>query len=266
MITRLFFSFVLVILFYISGCAKEGNSFVRINSDTFQVARKTFVSNDKNKPKVTLLGVVHIGEKRYYEEIQRYLDRADVVLYESVGSQAEITELKNKCPEVLQGGSLVDHKVGAEQLELVRQKDHIREAKHFVHADYSYTQLFDGLGIALGKPFCERFHEATDDNGAFLKKSDKIFQDTSPTTSRNLLALLLTKSLHYENKEGNNDIIIFRRNDWAFNIFKEQLLKCGAGQELVIFYGAAHMPDFEDSLNKLNFYEDDIEWFNAFSL
>ncbi len=50
-----------------------------------QVAARTLVSPKEDGPRVTLLGVSHLGDATYYEKIQKKLDAADLVLFEGVG-------------------------------------------------------------------------------------------------------------------------------------------------------------------------------------
>ena len=47
-----------------------------------QIASRTLVSPEEEGPSVTLLGVSHLGNPTYYEEIQKKLDRSDLVLFE----------------------------------------------------------------------------------------------------------------------------------------------------------------------------------------
>lgn len=48
------------------------------------IAITKFAMKDKGKPTITLVGVSHIGDAKYYKALQRVLDAHDVVLYESV--------------------------------------------------------------------------------------------------------------------------------------------------------------------------------------
>lgn len=49
-----------------------------------QTAARTFRSDQPNTPEIHLVGAVHIGEKKFYEELQAFLDQHDVVLFEGV--------------------------------------------------------------------------------------------------------------------------------------------------------------------------------------
>lgn len=57
---------------------------------TLEIATKTFAPGDggggsgKPGPKVHLVGAVHIGDKPYYEQLQKMLDAYDLVLFEGV--------------------------------------------------------------------------------------------------------------------------------------------------------------------------------------
>ena len=50
----------------------------------FETATRVYRRPDGTGPVVALVGVVHIGDKRYYDEIVRILEQSEVVLYESV--------------------------------------------------------------------------------------------------------------------------------------------------------------------------------------
>lgn len=67
---------------------RESLAFVRsraIDGVTgFDTASRTYTSRDGSTLEITLVGVVHIGDAAYYEEIVAELARHDVVLYESV--------------------------------------------------------------------------------------------------------------------------------------------------------------------------------------
>ena len=54
-----------------------------------EVAVRTLVSPKEGGPRVTLLGVSHLGDSGYYEKIQKKLDEADLVLFEGVGFEKD---------------------------------------------------------------------------------------------------------------------------------------------------------------------------------
>jgi len=64
------------------------SSFMRSRSadgvTAFDTATRVYRRLDGTGPVVSLVGVVHIGDRGYYEELVGILDRSDIVLYESV--------------------------------------------------------------------------------------------------------------------------------------------------------------------------------------
>jgi len=67
----------------------EAASFLRVievpkRSVGLEIASRRFVDPDGAGPDVTLVGVVHIGDRSYYRAVQTLLEPFDVVLYESV--------------------------------------------------------------------------------------------------------------------------------------------------------------------------------------
>lgn len=67
----------------------DAPDFLRVNeqkgkSVALEVAVVSYESAREEDPAITLVGVAHIGDQVLYEEIQKVLDRHDIVLYESV--------------------------------------------------------------------------------------------------------------------------------------------------------------------------------------
>ncbi|CAG0999050.1 hypothetical protein PHYC_02751 [Phycisphaerales bacterium] len=54
------------------------------NNRQLQVAIRTFAPKEGDGPLVQLVGAVHLGDKAYYDELQKYLDAQAIVLYEGV--------------------------------------------------------------------------------------------------------------------------------------------------------------------------------------
>lgn len=59
------------------------------NNRQLQVAIRTLAPKDGPGPLVQLVGVVHIGDKAYYDELQKFLDAQSIVLYEGVKPEGE---------------------------------------------------------------------------------------------------------------------------------------------------------------------------------
>lgn len=244
------------------GCAREGNPYARIKAGSFEVASKTFVPVNGVGPKITLLGAVHIGEKSYYEQLQRRLDRADIVLFEHIGLPEEKVEVDAKCPHFNDDGG--GHTESAQELKLETQTQNIRHGRHFVHADIGLSELYDLLNVAPGRPICERLSRVPSKNTNEKEKNKLIETDVK----RSAVALALVKSLGHEREyaDETEKIILFHRNKAVIKRLCERLPGFKASQEIMIFYGAAHMPDIENSLEEMGYMLDNSEWLAAFSL
>ena len=248
-----------------SSCAREGNSYARIKENSFQLASKSFLPTKGTGPKITLLGVIHIGEERYYREIQAILNKADLVLFEGIGNQAERDEIKKNCPQMLKANINAQHKKSAKNLELVFQQKIIEHGgDKFVHADVTRMQLFDALKIAPNKPLCERLKVEEEQ-----KEQPRDAKAPPADIARNSLAFALSKSLSHEKNEfttEDDEAIIFYRNQVLMKKLGEYLPRYSSGQEIVILFGAGHMPDIEASLLNMDYSFSETKWFSAFGL
>lgn len=80
---------------------ESGDAYVRVRDSedgshtVLQVAIRSFKNANKpQQPVVHLVGVTHIGDKAYYNELQKFLDEQDVVLFEGVKPGAAATDLE----------------------------------------------------------------------------------------------------------------------------------------------------------------------------
>ena len=81
------------------------------------------------------MGAIHIGDKTYYEELNRRFRRYDAVLYELVAPREANVPQPGQCPGTAVGGVQVGMK---SLLALAFQLDCIDyAAKNMVHADMS---------------------------------------------------------------------------------------------------------------------------------
>src|SRR5205807_4270459 len=93
---------------------------------------------------VDLIGVVHIGDRSYYEKLNRQFEQYDVLLYELVAPQG------TRIPRG--GGGQTGNPVGMLQqlmkgaLDLESQVEHIDyHKKNFVHADLSPDEMLKAM-------------------------------------------------------------------------------------------------------------------------
>lgn len=237
------------------------------------------VGDDRPGVSVDLIGAVHIGDKSYYDELNKLFANYDVVLYELVAPEG------TKIPkEGRKGGN--GHPIAAMQngmssmLELVHQLDCVDYTKdNFVHADMS-PEEFNKSMTDRGESFMQMFLRMMGQGMAQQAANQK---NGGGNTDLNLLVALFSRDRasklkvlmadQFENMESQmlvfdgpgGSTIITERNKRAFEVLDKQL-KAGK-KKIGVFYGAGHLPDMEKRLAADFFLKREGEqWLTAWSL
>ena len=220
------------------------------------------------KVMVDLVGAVHIGEKKYFQQLNKQLSQYDVVLYELVAPKGTRIPTGGR-----QGGSTnplswmqgsMKNMLGLEsQLELIDY-----QSKNFVHADLSPTELSEKMSERGDNMFTlglSAFSEMMENQAKMAEKmkanpNSGISQQmdfgsimeliNNPLELKRMMASQFTTSGAMEMGLGKklNQLIVTDRNKAAMKVLKSQLDR--NKKRIAIFYGAAHMPDFEKRLVK----------------
>ena len=211
---------------------------------------------------VDLIGAVHIGERAYYEELNRRFDQYDVLLYELVAPENTVIPRGGKRAGTNPIAMLQDsakNMLGLQsQLELV---DYTRS--HFVRADMTPTQIGDKMAERGETAFTVALSTLADvmrqqnlatrqaDQPADSKDIEELsFFDLigNPLKLKQVMAeqFVRTGSLDQSLGGSLNQMLVIDRNAEALRGLQRQI---AAGKKKIgIFYGAAHMPDFEKHL------------------
>lgn len=272
--------------------APAGQKFLRITRDdedepvSLDTAIVHYVSTDPQHKElsVDLIGVIHIGEKDYYDQLNKELAKYDVVLYELVapeGTKVTKGESRGAHPiSALQGGM-------KSMLELELQLDHIDyQPENFVHADMTpegFSKSMEDRGENMLTMFFRMLGQSIAQQSRMQAR-----QQASPAGRRNandadmLLALFDRNRSHklkqlmaaqFEDLEGamgmfngpDGSTIITERNKVALEGLKKQI--DGGKRKLAVFYGAGHMPDMEQRLlADFSLERDSERWLPAWQL
>ncbi|MEE8452223.1 MAG: hypothetical protein V3R99_09920 [Thermoguttaceae bacterium] len=219
------------------------------------IVRYTPRGDRRGKPTVDLIGAVHIGEKSYYEQLNREFRKYDAVLYELVAPEG------TKVPK---GGGTSNHPVSMLQngmksiLKLEFQLSEIDYGReNMVHADMTPEQFAKSMkqrGETMFTMFLRMMSHAMMQQQS-SKVSDTqlllaLFQkDRALALKRVLAEQFQDMGGSFAALEGpNGSTLISGRNGVALKVLREQLDQ--GKRKIAIFYGAGHMDDFRKRLEK----------------
>ena len=262
--------------------AKSKPLYIRLATDDNgkSTALQTAIVRFRGKPGtpyagrvVDLVGVVHIGQREYYEDLDKRLGTYESVLYELVAPDG--TRIR---PEDLQKSRslLASMQTGMKdmlnleyQLELINYM-----AENFTHADMSPDEFSKDLARRgdsiwkmgarmLGAGMASQASTGGDFGMMFALFSEDRSKSMKKVMARQLVDIeSVTAGMDDENGENT---LIKGRNEKAFSILRKEL---DAGKKtLAVFYGAGHLPDMAKRL-KDEFYMEagETTWLDAWDL
>jgi len=228
----------------------------------------------KSEPIVDLVTAVHIGEKSYYEQLNRQFEDYDAVLYELVAPEgtrvpkggAESDSLISMVQKVMK--NLLDLEFQLQMIDYTRP--------NLVHADMSPEQFAESMN-KRGESIFSIFIRML---GAALAQQNS---GNAPATDAQLFLALFDQNRaralkrimaeQFQSMDGmltalegaGGSTLISERNKTALNVLRKQI-KDGK-KKLAIFYGGGHMPDFDKRLrNEFGLESVNTRWFVAWDL
>lgn len=270
-ITQLSLAVIGILCLGLSAYGQDTSDHIKyVPGQGLQVAVTEYVAPNSSVT-LTLYGVVHVGESKYYDQVQKNLDKFDTVLYEGVKSGAKPN------PETVALNTM--QKLMGLVLGLKFQKDGIDYTrKNLVHADISMDELqksLDGksltpLGQYLDTNQLESFLKTIK---PFLDLAENFLQEwikTNPEFQTKIKAQFAQQLGQADiNKQMSPEMykaIVLDRNQIVIDVFQEQLQNHPEKKSYAIFYGAAHMPDFEKRLAKMGYTQKSKRWETAWEI
>ena len=283
---RLIFKALLVLACLIptlpaAGADFRNPEFIRIqrNENRDPVALQTAIAKyvpagSEKGAEIDLVAVVHIGEQAYYERLNKEFEKYDAVLYELVAPEGNKPpqggEMKSDNPlAMLQQG--MTFFLGLEhQLQVVDYRK-----SNFVHADLSP----EGMKKAMRERGDDKMTIILGVIADLLRKRNLDADKPEPQTPDiSLTDLLNPKKLkrimaqQFEDAGGDvslggtiNRLLVEDRNKACIKVLQQQLT--AGKKKIAIFYGAAHMPDFDKRLKEdFGMKRTESEWITAWNL
>jgi hypothetical protein len=205
---------------------------------------------------IDLVGAVHVGEKEYYDQLNKLFESYDAVLFELVapeGARVVPGQSRGRHPV-----SMLQH-VMKDVLKLEFQLDCVDySVPNMVHADMSpaeFSQSMKDRGESFWKMFVRAMGQAMTQHQQQRAPSDLELLVALVARDRDLrLKRLMAEQ--FEHMEGqleaingpDGSTIITERNKRALQVLREQLEK--GRKRLAIFYGAGHLSDMAKRLEQ----------------
>ena len=227
---------------------------------------------------VDLVGAVHLGGKAYYDTLDRVFRGYDAVLYELVAPDNARVPKPGRKP----AGAIGSAQQGlTKMLGLEFQLEQIDYgARNFVHADLSPKE-FEAAMAKRGESWWSMFFKlmkegsARAERGAGKGAADVgfgdlfglLFGNDREVRLRRIMAEQFTDmevlTAAFGGEEGSS--LITDRNAAALDVLRDQI---GRGRRrIAIFYGAAHMDDFDERLRQdFGMEPFETDWLEAWDL
>ena len=249
---------LITLLWHAVAFSGEPSDYIRYAEDAkssrLEVAIKTFLLPTGKT--VDLIGVVHIADAAYYQELNHRFDAYDAVLFERVGDPRALTE---SAP--ITGGLSSLQQAAGTYLNLTFQLGAIDYRKpNMVHADAT-TEEFAKMQLERGENMVTLFARAMQAqmggpvNSAAMQELDTfgliriLMSDDSAAEFKKSLAKVFDQmeamTAAMEGKDGT--VVLGGRN--ALVVSKVKAVLAGRKQRrIAVFYGGAHMPGIEAAL------------------
>ncbi len=219
---------------------------------------------------VDLIGVVHIGDRKYYETFNEKFKQYDVLLYELVAPAGTIIPPGGR--EAADNPITMMQDMAQTMLGLASQTDHVDyTAGNFVHADMSPTEMAEAMKERGDNAMTFALSAAADlirqaNLRAKQLAAEQARSDAPPMAPVDLITMLTDSAAGSKLKVqmaeqfgamGSTDMalgatinqaIVRDRNAAAMRVLQKQVAQ--GHRKIGIFYGAAHMPDFETRLTR----------------
>ncbi len=225
---------------------------------------------------VHLIAAVHIGEKSYYDQLNKDFKGYDAVLYELVKS-------KDAAPPGPGDAEKSQSAISEFQLflksalDLDFQLDDVDyQAPNFVHADMD-KETFERMQEERGETFeqimikqiLKSFNDPTTQPADEPTMQDMVKMFTRPDMERQIKVVIAkqmgqmdTTAMGLDGPGGS--VILTERNKAALAVLSQTLAT--GKKKIAIFYGAAHMPDMAKHLQEQGFEPADCKWNMAWDL
>jgi hypothetical protein len=233
---------------------------------------------------VDFVGAVHLGERAYYEDLNKRFEKYEAVLFELVSDGQNLPAIGEQREDSILGTL---QRSLCNLLGLSFQLDEIDyKAKNFVHADLSPQELSDAMtarGESLPQLLMKLIRLSTDPE---LQKAleEKGYAENSLDGVNPLLILLRGPTTEERMKirrfmaqglVGSDAVMKLLEGEKGFSLITDRNIEAMSvlnretaegKRKLAIFYGVGHLPDFHKRLVEQGYRLDSVEWVDAWDM
>ncbi len=245
---------------------QDSSHFIRLSRDeknrplALEAAIVRYVPKDPRKktPIVDLVTAVHIGEKSYYEGLNKEFEGYDAVLYEIIAPEG------TRIPKGGGSGSgsfiSMIQKAMKDVLELDFQLQMIDyTCPNMIHADMSPAQFAESMnkrGESMLSMFIRMMIAAMNQQDSQESAASDVQLLMALFDKDRAIALKRVMAEQFQSMDGmlsavegaDGSTLISERNKVAMEVLHKQI---GEGKKkIAIFYGGGHMPDFDKRLRE----------------
>ena len=244
-----------------------------VEKDNIKTLETGIWSYQKDRCTLDLVGVIHIADSGYYQKLNTLFESYDTVFFEMVANKSALKALRsrdNKAPNK-KGENLSElnkmYSLYQTLMDLSLQTKEIDYSKkNFIHADMTETQFHKAQKNA-GETLSTFIMGADID----LSKVDQGIMTRAMMTGESnilkteLIELLASADNSFES-DGQESVLLGARNDTCLSIVNDNLQKNKELQNVAIFYGAAHLPDFHNKLIAQGWVLKTQDWLTAWKI
>ena len=258
---------------------KEGFSrYVRYSKAPSELSTSIIRYGNKNGQTLDLISAIHVGNPSYYQALNQQFTTYDAVLFELILPDSMVGK---PLPAKLKSGAGVSslQNTLANSLGLVTQIENIDySVPNFVHADLTQSGLSKSmdtrqenvLSYALkalaNTDLSDRDFGVSTEEMAQLDLAALLAGTSSPSDRKILLKMFATALTSSGDILATleNTALIGERNTRAMKVLEEQT--SSNKKDFALFYGAAHIPDFEKRLKSNGWEYLETEWIQAWAI
>ena len=280
-----FFSLQLICNFGFELVAQDSRvEFLRLTETALQTPVYTLSTKDSTV-RIKVIGVIHVGDLKYYQNLQKIIKDLDYLFYEGIrmtfrdGGALHLYAIKNESEKTKQEVKTFTNLQNqiAMSFRFVEQADHLRPESNWINADVNlnqFTEILQKTNLSLG----ELSKNYSLDNKNIFEQDNESREALKNETDygkqllwyKKKMAWYLYKSAQElcfnEEMKVPREAIIIERNKVALTYLKEKLSNSNP-TELGLLYGAAHIPHFIETLKREHDLEiSSVEWIDAWSL